>query len=285
MRPIDHAEAHERLADLALEPATMALLDTAEGLAPLRSHIAACAACREDLASWQATLGALDEAVGSSPGRRARLADLVPDGPTTMPVSLRAAVARIPAGLGVRSGDLEPADFRGATVRRVSGAALVGWRRAVTLVAALAVLIVGAAVVRDQATRLDAARAETQALQGVTAVLDRVLSQPGHREVTLVGADGTPNGTVAWSNHDLVVMTMALAQPAPGQTYRCWVERGGVRSPVGEMWFAGGLAYWTGSLDGWATISLDGGGQFGVSLEASAGGSSGAPVLVADLPG
>ena len=36
------------------------------------------------------------------------------------------------------------------------------------------------------------------------------------------------------------------------------------------------LAYWTGSLDDWATISLDEGGQFGVSLE-PAGGRHGRP--------
>ena len=51
------------------------------------------------------------------------------------------------------------------------------------------------------------------------------------------------------------------------------------------MWFVGDLAYWTGSLDDWATISLDDGGRFGVSLEPAAGGTGGQPVLTADLPG
>jgi hypothetical protein len=90
---------------------------------------------------------------------------------------------------------------------------------------------------------------------------------------------------VAWSDHDLAVMTTALDKPAAGLVYRCWIERNGVRSPVGKMWFVGGLAYWTGSLDNWATISLDDGGRFGVSLEPDTGGTGGQPVLTADLPG
>jgi hypothetical protein len=119
----------------------------------------------------------------------------------------------------------------------------------------------------------------------VTAVLGRVLSEPDHRVVSLAAADGTKQGSVAWSTHDLAVMTTALDRPPTGQVYRCWIERDGVRSPVGQMWFVGDLAYWTGSLDDWATITLDGGGRFGVSLEPASGGTGGQPVLVADLPG
>ena len=159
------------------------------------------------------------------------------------------------------------------------------WRTAAPILAAVAVLVIAVAALRDQAVTLDASRAQTEELSQVTAVLGRLLSEPDHRVVSLAAADGTKEGSVAWSNHDLAVITTALTEPSAGEVYRCWIERDGVRSPVGKMWFVGNLAYWTGSLDGWATISLDDGGRFGVSLEPAAGGTAGQPVLTADLPG
>ncbi len=281
MRSMEHAAAHELLADLALEPAMLVRLDTSEELADLRRHITSCDVCRVDLAGWQATLNAIDDTVASAAGGPGRLADVATGSPIMPPASLRAAVERIPARIDT-PGDREPGRPRVAGSSRM---AIIGWRRVLALAAAVALLVAGGAFVRDQTARLDAARAETQALEGVTAVLDRLLADPSHREVALAAADGTPRGTVAWSSHDLVVTSTALAQPAAGEVYRCWVEQGGIRSPVGEMWFAGGLAYWTGSLDGWATISLDQGGRFGVSLESAAGGTGGVPILAADLPG
>jgi hypothetical protein len=49
------------------------------------------------------------------------------------------------------------------------------------------------------------------------------------------------------------------------------------------MWFSGETAYWSGSLDEWATISFDAGGTFGISLEPVAGSGGNPAVLVADL--
>ena len=46
---------------------------------------------------------------------------------------------------------------------------------------------------------------------------------------------------------------------------------------------AGGTAYWVGSLDGWATISLDAGGIFGISLEPVSGSAGSPAILAADL--
>jgi len=120
------------------------------------------------------------------------------------------------------------------------------------ILAAAAVLVIAVAALHDQAVSLDASRAETHELSQVTAVLGRLLSEPDHRVASLAAADGTKEGSVAWSNHDLAVITTALKEPSAGEVYRCWIERDGVRSPVGQMWFVGNLAYWTGSLDGWA---------------------------------
>src|SRR5215510_11551891 len=66
MTPMDHAEAHERIADLALEPGRLAGLQTsaADDDAALREHIRTCARCQAELDDWatfQASLGtALD---------------------------------------------------------------------------------------------------------------------------------------------------------------------------------------------------------------------------------
>jgi len=281
MKPMDHAEAHERLADLALEPAAFDLSGTADGLHPLQAHIEGCATCRADLVAWRATHDAIDDALATADGHRGRLADLAAEPPIVSPTSLRAAIARIPgSNEGATAVTSAPAGDQ-----RLEATTRFGWRRAAALVAAVAVAVLGVSLLRDQSARLDLAQSETRELASVTAVLGRVLSDPGRHVVSLTSADGTANGSVAWSGHDLAVMTRALERPPTGQTYRCWIERDGARSPVGEMWFAGDLAYWTGSLDDWATISLDGGGRFGVSLEPAPGGGHGQPVLVADLPG
>lgn len=287
MKQMDHAEAHERLADIALEPAGLELSGADRELDPLRSHIDGCASCRADLAAWRTTHEAIDDALATADGGRGRLADLAAEPPIASPASLRAAIARIPgSGEDVPVAPDAPVAASRTTGERRQGVPIrFGWRRVAALVAVLAVLVVGVALLRDQSARLDAAQAETRELTSVTAVLGRVLSDPGHHVVSLATADGTANGSVAWSGHDLAVMTRALERPPAGQTWRCWIERDGVRSPVGAMWFAGDLAYWTGSLDDWATISLDDGGLFGVSLEPAPGGGHGQPVLVADLPG
>jgi hypothetical protein len=120
-------------------------------------------------------------------------------------------------------------------------------------------------------------------LEAVAASLNRVLRDPDHQVVDLRGADGTASGSLSWSSRDLVVLTTALEPPPADRVYRCWIERDGKRSPVGQMWFAGDTAFWNGTLDDWATTSFEAGGTFGVSLEPVAGPAGNPAVLVADL--
>jgi len=281
MRPFDHAEAHERLADLAIEPGALARLAAASGadpdLDPLRDHLAGCADCRADLGAWRATWAGLDAATRDGhPDAPATLASLAAERPIVAPPELR---DRIAAAVAV------PVPVRAAPTRSAMPTRLP-WRRVLPLVAALAILIGGLGLVRDQQVRLESARAEAAALEAVTATLDRLLADPAHWVVTLATADGTPAGTLAWSTREIVVMTGALTAPPAGSVYRCWLERAGVRTPVGTMVFAGSLATWSGSLDDWATIDLSAGGRFGVSLEPMAGsGARTAPVLAGDLAG
>ena len=122
-------------------------------------------------------------------------------------------------------------------------------------------------------------------LAGLSTTLDRVLRETGHTSIALVGPDGAPAGTAAWSSSDIVVMTTALAPPGPDAEYRCWVERDGRRTPIGVMRFADGVGYWSGPLDRYGDLPLDGGGRLGVSLEVPGQGGGAAPVLIGELPG
>lgn len=307
MTPLGHAEAHERLADLALEPGALERLGTTAA-DELAAHVAACDACAHDLRAWRRTHAALEASLGSGPGRLA-LGDLATDEPIAAPAALRnsilGAVRNQPGGrlelatppdVVPAPGTVEPlasatprqvpSERQVATERRLpSERQFPAARRLLPLVAVLAIVVTGAWLLADQSARLDRARQDSAALESVTATLDRVLSDPGHRVVDLRGADGTLSGSLSWSSRDLVVLTTALEPPPPGKVYRCWVERDGVRSPMGQLVFAGGTAFWSGSLERWATTSFDGGGTFGISLEPVSGPAGNPAILAADLGG
>lgn len=279
----------------------------------LRAHLQTCPICRDTLASWQRTHDAVQAALDGStgpaaselPGARAPLSlrELTRDEPF---VALEADAQRLdadgelvplraPAGLrsailvGVRARPtVPPSDPVGYAHRRPTLRADAVRRRLIRrylpLVAVLAVGVVGAGMLLAQSSRLDQVQRETAALENVTATVERVLQDPGHRVVLLTDAGGGTAGSVAWSSRDFVVLASALEPPASGLVYRCWIERNGIRSPVGQMEFAGGTAFWSGSLDSWATISFDAG-TFGVSLEPVTGSVGNPPVLAGRLGG
>jgi Anti-sigma-K factor rskA, C-terminal len=307
---LGHAEAHERLADLALEPGALDALGAPDSDA-LAAHLVTCATCRADVDAWRRTQARLAEARGPVEDR-VNLAELAGDEPIGVPAGLRDAVLstirRQPGGMASTAPPGEAATavagpvVDGSESRPPAGPSLgspsivapsrrrLGIRRpslggALALVAVLAVAVVGGATLIDQATRLDHARQETAALEAVTATVDRILRDPSHRIVDLRGVDGQVEGTLSWSSRDIVVLTTALGPPPADRVYRCWIERDGTRSKVGEMWFAKGTAFWNGSLGEWATTSFEAGGTFGVSLEPVAGPAGNPAVLVAELPG
>ena len=271
MSRMDHAEAHERIADLAIEPGRLAALEgsNAPDDEALLSHIADCADCTAEIAGWRETHQALSGALRRSSA--AGGAD--PDG--------RASVEPIRAPAGLRDGVLAAArgDREAAVAVHVSaptariarrwrwGSALLG------LAAVLAVVVAGGAY-RAQSDRLGAAQAEEAALGTVTAALDRVLASDGHKVVPLQRADGSAAGSISWSRQDIVVLTSALEPPAAGQEYRCWLENDGQRTPIGQMEYVGDVAFWAASLDEWANVAIGPGTRFGVSLEAVGGGGS-----------
>ena len=268
---MDHAEAHERLGDLALEPARLARFDhdPAPEAAALRAHVTGCDECRAELAAQRATDLAIQDAfaVGTESGPPAILRP---------PAGLRDRVlaAAIDAG--------GPAAVPAGAVRPERIAPAGGARRwlSLALAAALVAAVGLGGALNQRVTDLSAARAELQEMSEVVATLDRILAAK-HVTVALNTADGTPGGAIAWSRTEVVVLSTSLDRPPEGREYACWIEENGERWKVGSMHFSGSTAYWAGPLEEW-NASFDPGTRFGVSLSPPAGGDP-LPVLVAEF--
>jgi len=281
---MQHAEAHERLADLALEPRAFLAFDRDrspdhEGL---RAHVSGCATCSADVEAWRGTHAAVLEVLGYAPVQ----GSVAPfdDQPIALPPGLRAAVARIPkqeanSGTGAVA---EP----GAPMRLVRrGATSSRPRWWLGLAAALVVALAGAgALVIDQAHQADVARAETAELGRLIHSTEMILADPGHTSIALASASGTASGLVAWSDTDSVVIATGLNPPEAGLAYRCWVEKSGTRTAVGEMSFQQGIGYWWQHPSEQAGPSLWSGGRLIVTL-GPANGPGGPALLSAPLPG
>ncbi|HEY4227485.1 MAG TPA: anti-sigma factor [Candidatus Limnocylindrales bacterium] len=268
---MDHAAAHERIEDLLLEPTRLAGLDTSttpEDVA-LRDHVAGCAACRADLDAWRTLQQSLAEAL---PTDEVDARGAVQ--PVELPPSLRAATIeaiRRPQPRSIVSA-LRPVRERPR---------LVAW---LSLAASIVVIVGAGLVTIDQVSQAAAAKADAAGLTSAIAAVNRVLAEPDHRAAALKTPTGTSAGSISWSSHDLVVLTTALAGPAAGQRYQCWLEDNGHDVAIGWMVFAGQTAYWTGTLDEWATFQIGPATKFVVTLEPIGGtDKTGADVLSADL--
>jgi hypothetical protein len=280
---MDHAAAHEELADLALEPRRLERLEVDEGLdaSALRAHVSACADCAAELDAWMRVYRALEVTTSESPGGRLRSVERTePAGisPALRDRTLAAirSAAPPPRLMGV------PADA--AQVRRGPRPewgrfGRVGWLAAA---AALVIAVGAGGLAFERARETDQARGETTELAAATTSLYRILATPTHWVVTLRTADGAAGGTLAWSGSEVVVLTAAISGPSAGTTYRCWIERGGKRTPVGAMSFAGGIGYWTGSTQSWGGAPIKGD-RFGVTAVPDSGMGGGPAVLVAEL--
>jgi hypothetical protein len=282
---LDHAAAHEWIADLALVPGGIetALASPAPQNRALAEHVAGCERCQADIGAWRAvqqTVGGALRATAS--GQRRDLEPIEPG------AELRRAVLA-----AARDARARPTEWPAGTSERPRQASIGGLHlpafRVPSLVlglaAAFVVAIGGTLLLAGPAQDLSHQIAEARALSGVVASVDRILSDGGHRTITLHDTAGRDAGTVSWSSHDLVVLTAAIQAPAAGQTYRCWLSGAKGETAIGSMEFAGGTAYWVGALDEWASISLDPGSTFYVTLESGAPGSShaGPVVLEGDL--
>lgn len=148
--------------------------------------------------------------------------------------------------------------------------------RTLASIAAVLIAVVGTGVVvsaqRDaevasQAVAIARADEAVNALAKVSAWSIRVGAEEDAAYVALAGGPGeAAQGTIlfARSSGDLVVVVSDLAEPPDGQEYRCWVDIGGERRPVGRMFFGGGVAYWVGPVD--ALSEVRPGTLFGITL-------------------
>ena len=272
---MEHAEAHERLSDLALEPRRLAEFDEdpgSDGVA-LRAHVMGCEQCTTDVAGWQRTWAELGHV--ARPGSEPVLEP---------PPHLRSRVLAALGGADAASRDPVPAVVVpiGPAVQSPPPAVRRrAWRP--WAVAAAAMLVAAVAVGNGyfRTAELDRLHAETTQLALAAATLDRVLGAERYWTVTLRTADGTPGGTLAWSASEVVVLTSGLPAPGPGQAYRCWLEREGSRTAMGWMSFSRSTGYWAASMSEYGNGALRPGGRFGVSLVPA--GSAGTPVLVGEL--
>ena len=260
MTAMDHGSAHERIEDLLLDPARLGGLaaSTAPEDIALREHLDGCAACRADSESWARLQAAVADALAA--GGPAGAAAAVE--PIELPASLRARV--LSAVRSDTEAALAPVAMAAQPRRRWLPRQRGAW---LGLAAALVVLAVSAGLLVDQAGRLAAARADADGLAEAMAAVDRVLSEPRHKVVSLTAPDGAAGGSISWTRHDLVVLSAALQPPKPGEVYRCWLNSDGSGWAVGWMEFAGSTSYWVGSLDEWASFEIGPTTMFRVSLE------------------
>ena len=298
MTPMQHADAHERIADLSLEPDR--LVQLARELASVDrgtpadrprdafiDHVAGCELCREEVGAWYRAHSLVHEAL-VDPAGPVLLADMTDGVPMTAPAHLRESVLAAirldaaPEAPGVRAPERRVGLALGPHFSRRH---LPPTRRLLPLVAVMSILVVAGGLILDGNARLGRAESDVVALEAMSATLDRVLQDPDHWVVDLRGVDGQSGGSVSWSTRDLVVLTTALAPPPEGRVYRCWLEKNGQRSGVGRMVFAGGTSFWVGTLGAWGSTSFGPGSTFGISLEPISGSEGNPAILAAALGG
>jgi hypothetical protein len=279
MSALDHAAAHERIADLALETSALErLADSADpDDAALREHLAQCERCTAEVAAWLDVHDSIGAALaGADAHDVARIA---------APAALRDRVLeRIATPAREAQAGRRPRPWRYLRPGRAI------WRSALALAAVVALLVVGgvgAALVRDQQAQIETAQSGSRALANALATANRVLADPDHWAVPLAApAGGAGSGTLAWTRHDLVVLASGLPAPPAGQVYLCWLasSAAGAGEPdgltrVGYMHYIEGQAFWASSLDGWAQIDLVPGSRFVVTLATAHSDDTGTTVL------
>jgi Anti-sigma-K factor rskA len=270
MGAMDHTEMRELLQDAAVEPGGIERLMAGDtpAAALVAGHLAGCPDCAAELERLRRSVGVIRPVVRAVPPAdlRGRTLDYV------------AAMGR-PRGAATQADVAAPAPIVTPTLatrraRRLPLRTLAALAAVFVVAVAGTGVLIGATVVQDQA-------AEVEALGEVARWTMRVDGQPDARRVILASSTGAgTTGTLLFSpsSRELVVVADELAKPPAGHEYRCWVEVGGVRKPIGKMFFGGDLAYWVGPSE--AVSSLPADTRFGVSLiDLASPGLQGDPVL------
>jgi hypothetical protein len=284
---MEHAEARELLEIAAVEPSgfeRLAAGDTPEAAA-LAGHIAGCLECAAEMERLRRASIVIRDAVRMAPPPELRERTLAFVAAVGRPRGQGTAdSAALAAGQGsTASAPIELDRGRGS---RRAGRRVGLWPAAIAAVVALAVVGTSIFVARSRDSVIDTQAIQIASLAKAATWSLRIDARPDASYVELAGTNGAPDvtGTLAFSpgTKELVVLAEGLTQPPPEMQYRCWVEIGGQRMRIGQMFFGGGISYWVGAAD--EVAGAGPGTRFGVSLERSDGDTvTGDPVLLGEL--
>jgi len=291
---MDHEGTREQLEIAALEPGGLDRLiagdtPTAQAVA---AHLAGCPECSDELLRLGRASTVIRAAVREMPPADLRERTLAAIRTEGVRRPLVAAAARVSGG-NVLAPDVAAATASRVPVaiapsdeaRRSARRQWIGWVGAIAAAVVLSVVTTTFIVNSRVDSELAAQNKTIATLEAVTTATLDVTSEPDAQHVALTGTtDPDAEGSLVFSpsTAELVVVAEGLTVPPAGQQYKCWVEVGGQRQPVGRMVFSEKLAYWLGEVQ--AVSGITSGATFGVSL-APAGGTSvdADPVLVGEL--
>jgi len=275
---MEHSEARELLELAAVEPDgfdRLAAGDTPES-AVLAGHLAGCAECSAELERLRLSSQLIRNAVRSTapPELKERtLAFVAAVGrdrgamtaaPAGAPVAIPVATAEPATG----ARDAEPLGVDDARRRKAGGIGRLGlWAAAIAAGIAIALIATQLLIVGPQNSQIENQRQAVNALAKAAAWSLQIQGDPNAERVDLVSATGDTDvtGTITYApgTNRLVILAQGLEEPPAGMEYRCWVESGGQRVAIGQMFFAGDVAFWVGEVP-----DIDGVGEdvtFGVS--------------------
>lgn len=274
---MEHAEARELLDTAAIEPGgfdRLAAGDTAEASA-LAGHLAGCLECADEMERLRHASGLIRDVVQTTapPDLRDRTLAFVAavgrDRTAAAVGGSAAASATVPASAARGTSEPpEPIPLDDARRARTAGVGrLALWATTIAAAVVLSIVALQLLVVAPRDARI-ADQGDDIAAVAKAAAWSLAISGAAdaeHVALTATGGDTDASGTLLYSpgSEQLVVLAQGLEQPPPGMEYRCWVESGGVRTPIGKMFFAGDVAYWVGPVP-----SIDAAGEdatFGVS--------------------
>jgi hypothetical protein len=287
---MDHEATREELELAAVEPGGLERLMAGDtpAAAAVAAHLAGCPSCSDEAARLQLAATLVKRAIRVMPSPDLRERTMAAVRAQGVPRPLPASAAGVSADAGTVTAPAGPdeitADAPIRLARRRPIAPLVGWAATVAAAVILSMaatwLLVGARVDGQLASQAES----ISALEEVTSATLAVTARPDAEHVFLAGvSDPMLDGSLAYSpsSSDLVVVANGLTPPAAGLEYRCWVEIGGQRHPVGKMFFSPHLAYWVGPVS--SVVGLASGATFGVSLVGPSVPVDSAPVLLGKL--
>jgi hypothetical protein len=276
---MDHDDVLEELELAAVEPGGIERLtagDTPQAAA-VASHLAGCDTCTTELERLRRSAPLLRDVIRTTP-----------------PPDLRDRTLAFVRERGIERGASAPAVLDAPATHAVVRApgrrgSVLPWAAAIAAAVVISVGVTSIVVnnridsqLAVQQAAIDAQAQTIEQLGYLTGATLSVTSQPDLARVPLEPSDGaTAAGTLLFSpdTTELVVVATGLTRPPAGQEYRCWVERDGVREPIGKMFFGGDLAYWAG--DAASVADLPAGSTFGVSLAEVDGTALDAPPVMA----